>query len=167
MAQMQQTAENIRRRTSAEAGWEGPAPFGKEAIGTQASEQNDLAAQVQAMFLQASSTNNVAMRDYLANFIAGNTTVQNALLTAGTNVGLSFEGLAGILKEKSADLAKQFTEKGKTTGTPPPTHLMGGGNTINIKQDFRDQDPDRIAIMFQRDLTRAVLAKTVAAGAMG
>jgi hypothetical protein len=33
--------------------------------------------------------------------------------------------------------------------------VFNGGQTFQIKQDFRDQDPDRIAVIFQRDIARA------------
>jgi hypothetical protein len=31
---------------------------------------------------------------------------------------------------------------------------MNGGQTFNMKQDFRDQDPDRMAVIFRRDISR-------------
>lgn len=39
---------------------------------------------------------------------------------------------------------------------------MNGGQTFNIKQDFRDQDPDRVAIVFREDLMRAAFARGTA-----
>lgn len=36
------------------------------------------------------------------------------------------------------------------------------GSTFNLKMDFRDQDPDRVAVVFQRDINRAAEARITA-----
>jgi hypothetical protein len=150
---MEATARRLERQVPDEAG-KIPSEFTPDLT-----REAEVATQVQAMYAQASATNNQGMMQYLVNFISGNTAVQGALLQAGTSVGLSFEGLAAILAEKSKDFAdKLLGAAGKGGATPTaPKISMGGGNTFNIKQDFRDQDPDRIAIVFQRDIMRAAL----------
>ena len=41
-------------------------------------------------------------------------------------------------------------------GKPETPKVSIGSATFNVKQDFRDQDPDRVAIVFERDMARAV-----------
>jgi hypothetical protein len=55
------------------------------------------------------------------------------------------------------DLKKRAGEERDTAANKPPPAVMqfNGGQTFNIKQDFRDQDPDRIAVVFKRDMMRA------------
>jgi hypothetical protein len=163
IAIMQETARNLERQTASDAAIAGPSTTGSWLV----SEQVTMAQQVQAAYEYAAKTNNQGAMGYLANFIAGNTTVQQALFDAGGQIGLGFDALAEILEKKAPELAARLRSAGATVaGTKPvPAKIsMGGGNTFNIKQDFRDQDPDRIAIVFQRDVARASMTRVQARG---
>lgn len=47
-------------------------------------------------------------------------------------------------------------------GLGGPATIDARGSTFNIKQDFRDEDPDRIASVFTRDIQRAAEARVTA-----
>jgi len=57
--------------------------------------------------------------------------------------GSEFAGIAGKLRAKAAVPAA-------------PKIVMTGGQTFNLKQDFRDKDPDKIAVVFRRDVGRVI-----------
>jgi hypothetical protein len=62
--------------------------------------------------------------------------------------GPQFAGFAGQLK-------------GKTAAPPAPKISMPGAK-ITVNQNFRQQDPDRVAVVFKRDLARTVERRTSA-----
>jgi len=100
------------------------------------------------------------------HYLGNSEQLQYALSVAGTKTKGGFAEIIKALEEAGGDLSgvatafkKRFGKEGEGDTKPPPTMVhMGGGNTFNIKQDFRDQDPDRIAIIFQRDLIRAAFS---------
>lgn len=61
-------------------------------------------------------------------------------------------------RDRRAEMRKAMKEGAKKGGAAVEVN-MGGGQTFNIKQDFRDQDPDRVAVVFQRDIVRASLSR--------
>jgi len=106
---------------------------------------------------------NKAAQMAAVEILRGNKSLQESLLKTGTEMGLSLDKLAEIVGDKLGDfgdkLKKQagLDEQAKATEGKGavPTQVFNGGQTFQIKQDFRDQDPDRIAVIFQRDIARA------------
>jgi hypothetical protein len=92
----------------------------------------------------------------------------------GSAVGLSLKDLANSLGTGSDNL-RNFRERllakaareADSMGGRNQNNIFNGGQVFNIKQDFRDQDPDRVAVVFQRDISRAaenrLMARTVPA----
>ena len=84
--------------------------------------------------------------------------------------GEGFDALIKTLEVMSPELAAKLKGAREAMGLPPPgvttptDHKPPApvvnmpGAHITIKQDFRDQDPDRVALVFQRDLMRAATA---------
>jgi hypothetical protein len=112
---------------------------------------------------RAMASGNQAQAVYLANIFAGDSHLQAAFLESGQKIEGGLLGLANNISDSSssfkANLEKiggSFASDGKAKIEPPKVSLSGGGPvTINIKQDYRDQDPDRVAVVFQRDLEKA------------
>lgn len=109
---------------------------------------------------------NTAMATLAAQTIAGNEQVKAAFLQSAQDVEGGFANMADLLLQgggQFAGFAAQLRGKGATP--PPPKIVMNGGQTFNVKQDFRNQDPDRVAIVMRKDLARAVERRTGGRGA--
>lgn len=79
------------------------------------------------------------------------------ILSANQNLVTALVGGPGTVEmalKKLQSLASGADEKG--VKLPP---IQFGPNTINIRQDFRDQDPDRVAIVFRRDAVRQAVSR--------
>ena len=48
----------------------------------------------------------------------------------------------------------------KQMGIKPQAGVNIGVANFHIKQDFRDQDPDRIALVFKKDIGQAAVSRT-------
>jgi hypothetical protein len=152
-----------------------------QAVRTQAAELDEFAAkategeyteQIAAAFHwvetynQARAAGNASLAQYAADVLAKSEGLQNAFLAAGVNVEGGFDALAGLVSGKSADFAKilkSYSVGGQSIGGPAGKALnvnMNGGQTFHIKQDFKDKDPDRIALIFRRDIAKAALSRT-------
>lgn len=142
-----------------------PSAFDAPAADMRAAHSEQLrAAQSFAMSYQAASrSGNAAAVQAAVQILAGSKGLQVALLKAGTEAGLSLDELADVVGSKLGDFADKLRQQAgleaekRATGEKGavPTNVFNGGQTFNIKQDFRDQDPDRIAVIFERDLARA------------
>lgn len=127
-----------------------------------ASEQQRNAAQAFAdNFAAAQKGNNQAAINAGVEMLLKSKQLQQALLESGTTVGLSLEKLAEVIGDKSQEFVDKLKERAAqdretSAAKPPPTVMQfNGGQTFNIKQDFRDQDPDRVALVFRQDVQRA------------
>lgn len=138
-----------------------------------ASEQQRNAAQAFAdNFAAAQKGNNQAAINAGVEMLLKSKQLQQALLESGTTVGLSLEKLAEVIGDKSQEFVDKLKEraaqdKETSAAKPPPTVMQfNGGQTFNIKQDFRDQDPDRVALVFRRDIERAAESRLQARTAL-
>lgn len=100
--------------------------------------------------------------DAAARAINGSEKLRRALLDAGTKAGLDLDKVADKLGDKIGDFAKKLHEQAgadaekKATGNKGAvTNNVFNGNIWQIKQDFRDQDPDRVLLTFQEDIAAA------------
>ena len=92
--------------------------------------------------------------------VRGDVKLQEALLLGADK----FEG--GIIAFAKRVGDPTLLEKAKLkakgeigAGKAAPPQINFNGATFNIKQDFRDQDPDRVAIVFRDDIMKASIAK--------
>jgi hypothetical protein len=118
----------------------------------------DVAAIVQAYNYAASVHDEAAMM-LAADTINGSTHLQKAFFESGLTISGGLEGLANQLLESSGEFAAALRKQGGDVAGKAPEKpkfsLSGGGPvTINIKQDFRDQDPERIFLVFKKDLVK-------------
>lgn len=149
---------------------------GQMDVGTGMEDQARIVDQVDDAVQKAINTGNSGLLKYIGSVFTGSTALQSAFGQSGVLTAEGYVALANSLGEGAAEfkaqLMKTAAEMGyKGAGAAPlvkPEALkvsVGGGNTINIKQDFRDQDPDRVAVVFQRDLQRAAENRVMSRGA--
>lgn len=130
-------------------------------------EQAQMMSQASQTFtagmLDAGQASNKAAVDAGIKILAGSKNLQESLLRSGMLSAQELTDLADLIGDKlgefSAKLREQADIAGKAAETTEkgavPLNVFNGGQTFQIKQDFRDQDPDRIAFIFQRDLAAA------------
>lgn len=104
---------------------------------------------------QADRSNDEGVKEYVASFLASNQFLVKELAEHGPEIlGAGFEDLVTKLQGMHSRIAGDLKAK-------PPAGVNGkievnqnftGG--IQIKQDFRDQDPDRIVSIMKEDLAR-------------
>jgi len=131
--------------------------------------QIDAATAFTASFNAALEANDKAALEGAKRILMGATSLQDVLINNGSAVGLSLAALADVVGDSSKDfrakLLAQAAREAQNAGARNNNLNFNGGQVFNIKQDFRDQDPDRVAVVFQRDITRAaenrIQAKTV------
>lgn len=121
-----------------------------------------------AKYADAAKLHERGVQLYLAKMLAGNEALQDALVKAGFDAEGGFQGLIKTMKEAGmTSEADKLTLKVKADGAKA-THVtnFNGGQTFNIKQDFRDQDPDRVAVVFRQDILKASNARVMSRNAM-
>jgi hypothetical protein len=128
----------------------------KEVEGARDAAMNDDAKNFAKMFDIASKQHDVAAMEYVAKFLEGNQSMQNAIAKEGPEIfkgGVS-QFLSTLKDMGDKDIASYLKDKMKPSlGAPSKTALTQNFNgPINVKQDFRDQDPDRVAIVFKREM---------------
>jgi hypothetical protein len=108
---------------------------------------------------QASRSGNSAIALLAAQTLASSKGTQAAFLAAGQEVEGGFGALADVLSaggSQFADFASKLRQlKPKAAATPAAPTMSIGSATFNIKQDFRDIDPDRVLLLFRKDLLKA------------
>lgn len=130
----------------------------KEVEGARDAALNDNGSQFAAMFAKAKEANDKAAMEYVAAFLKENESLQNALAKDGPDIFKGgFDALLTTLKgmgegQTADDLKKKMRPN---LGINPKANIVQNFNgQINIKQDFRDQDPDRVALVFREDLAK-------------
>lgn len=130
--------------------------------GGKASEDVQAYAQTQEWILlnaynQAMQSGNKELALLAAKTIAGGDLVGQALLGANQQIEGGLDAMAEMLIAAGGEF-EGFGKSLKSKGAVPaaPKIVMTGGQTFNMKQDFRDKDPDKIAVQFRRDVGRVV-----------
>jgi len=135
-------------------------------------KQTEDAAEFAKQFQILAKMNDEESTKYAVNFIASNEKMARAVAIEGLGIfGESSKAFVSALQSTGQEaFAKELTDQGKAkllgAGTKVTQNFSGA---ITMKQDFRDQDPDRIAVIFRRDLARAgeapLSGKTTSPGA--
>jgi hypothetical protein len=121
---------------------------------------NDVAEVMQGLgdaFTIASKNANVGMQQHIATVLAGSRNMQIAFLESAKLTNEGYAALAEMLPESAAEFKRELEAKASGVSTSggkdkSPSINFNGGQTFKIQQDFRDQDPDRIAVLFRRDI---------------
>jgi hypothetical protein len=109
-------------------------------------------------FAEAMKTGDIATEQYIAKVLANAKGLHAAFINSADLTGEGMESLADLVEGISKDLADKLRATAKSDkdreGAKAPNMALYGGQTFNLKQDFRDQDPDRIAVVFQNDIAK-------------
>lgn len=130
-------------------------------------QQNQLINTIASGFQNAQSVQNQGAMVYVASLLTKSKDLQTAFLQSANMTAEGFNSLADLVQDKAGDFAESLrglgkAEAAKASKPEMPKIHMSGGQTFKIQQDFRDQDPDRVAIAFHRDVSRAAVARIAA-----
>lgn len=122
-----------------------------------------------------------AANDWLYQLAAAGEDTKAALLETAMAASSAAAELASVAKMKAKgqpgyDLAQEAMLLGPMI-TPTMKEIgklkdkavnlnMNGGQTFNMEQNFRDQDPDKLAVVFRRDISRAATNRLSASTGM-
>lgn len=102
-------------------------------------------------------------QEFALNLVAKSDQAQHALIEGAIHIEGGFDEFMKVISERSPELAKKLKEmadpikaQGGIKPSGPNNHFYGD---MHIKQDFRDQDPDRVALVFRRDLVKNATAR--------
>ncbi|MFA4974382.1 MAG: hypothetical protein WC683_17385 [bacterium] len=105
--------------------------------------------------------------ELIGNILSHSNALQFALAKSGVDVGRGFGDLidamiaGGKMTAEAGAQAKKLVKGGKSLEgmSKPSINVNASGSTINVKQEFRDADPDRIMMVFKAGVTKAALAR--------
>jgi hypothetical protein len=114
-----------------------------------------------AAYNKAVDSNNVAAMKFISGMISDSDMLREGMIEAGDKVHGGSEGMLAKLGKWLTPGAKDdIIARTHPIQTEKPDKLNATfTGPITIKQDFRDQDPDRVAIVFKRDLERAASSR--------
>jgi hypothetical protein len=125
-------------------------------------------AELVAMYNMAIRSDNQALASYVASIAGRSEALAYGLADNATLIEGGFDSFISRLDDKTKEFVgsmnKMYGEAhpGRTGRKEPKVESgvhMHGGQTFQIKQEFREADPDRIAIYMRRDLVKAATAR--------
>jgi hypothetical protein len=139
---------------------------------SEGSSKVDAAQQFAAAWSKASQEQDAEkaamLHDYGARMVLKDEEFAKALVGIGDKAAIPWDeifhtlgglvSLGGASKEEIEELKKKVMVGPGTAGSGPIFNI----GHMQITQDFRDSDPERVAIVFQRDLAKAAINRTQA-----
>ncbi len=122
------------------------------------------AEQFKAAWVEAAKAHNTELMKYGAGVLEHSGMLAEELRASGILVGDGMQDLGSYIKDSALKTA--FHDKMKSSlsdmaaNSKGATLNMNGGQTFHIKQDFRDQDPERVALTFMDDVKNAAINRT-------
>jgi len=126
-------------------------------------------------FQEAIGLGNRSSMEYIASMLDDSAELRDAFLKSSDMTQEGFDKMASMLVASAKDFRNRVVSEvseiswqpGAFKGAKPkaPSISMSGGQTFNIKQDFRDADPDRVLIAFRRDMAASATRRIQARGA--
>ena len=128
--------------------------------GVDAQAQDNNVATIANGFAAAQAANDAGTQQYIANMLAKSQSLQLAFLQSSSLTAEGFDGLAALVSGQAKEFADKLKQKadfaaGSAAKPDVPKVVMNGGQSFKIQQDFRDEDPDNIAYVFQRDVLKS------------
>lgn len=123
------------------------------------------------MFRNAWKTHNDAAMQYIIRLLNSSDHLKNAFFSASDLTAEGFAKLAEVAETMGDDFATlashlrdiQGSEITAATGKTSPQINFNGGQVFKIQQEFREQDPDRIAVAFERRIIQSATSRVQAA----
>ena len=105
-----------------------------------------------------------AMNDYILSQLNSSDAAVGAIKSGQLHIAGGMEEFMKMINEKAPELAAKLRDAGNVVknqgGIKPQAGVNIGVANFHIKQDFRDQDPDRIALVFKKDIGQAAVSRT-------
>lgn len=125
--------------------------------GVDAASQDANVAVLANGFQAAMAAGNTGTQQYIASLLAKSEALQLAFLQSSAMTAEGFDGLAEMVAGQAKGFADKLKQKadfapGSAAKPDVPKIAFNGGQSFKIQQDFRDEDPDRIAIVFQKGI---------------
>lgn len=104
----------------------------------------------------AAAHGQAANQIYAATIIAGSAALQEAFLKSGLEVAGGMENFASMIQGGTQGFRDKLLGNDKAKATPNMNFALttNGNVSMQIQQDFRNADPDRVAVIFQKDVQR-------------
>lgn len=120
--------------------------------------QKELVGSIVNQYKAAMDTQNQGALAYIANLFTQSKALQDAFVKSADLTSEGYSTLAELTKASASefsDVLKGLADtahKKESLAAKVPQVQFNGGQTFKIQQDFRDENPDRIAYVFQRDI---------------
>ena len=120
------------------------------------------------MYNDAITAHNEGQIAAVDNLLRGNETLQSAFIKLGSDVEGGLVKLATDLGDTNfLDKIRSAQKASLDHGKALAPVMQFNGNTFNIKQDFRDQDPDRVMLVFKQDIVQSAQNRVQPRATMG
>jgi len=152
-ADAQFSVDHAKNQAEAAAAAAEQAAFGE---GTGADVVNQFATGFEAL----RNAHDQAAMNYVGGLLANSKNLTASFLASAQLTDEGWKALADSIESGGSqfkDIAQMFRDQikgGAEKLTMKPPNFNFSGSTFKIQQDFRDQDPDRVALQFKEDLTR-------------
>jgi hypothetical protein len=117
------------------------------------------------VYNQAIQVGNMGAARYAADLLINSGRTAETLEQAGVKLEGGFEKFGELFEGAADEVRKKlegFLKTGEEKKDAKSKYNLNINGSITIKQDFRDQDPDRIASVFTDDLVKAAQSRTSA-----
>lgn len=117
------------------------------------------------MYETARASGDEAQMNTVMNLLANSKQLQYALAMTTGDVTTGFNDLidamvaAGKMTAEAGAAAKGVVGKKGNLEKAGATHINASGSTINVKQEFREADPDRIMVAMKAGVTKAAMQR--------
>lgn len=146
---------------------------GAEGVGQETYDENiGIAAEgVVLSFEAAMKMQDDAAKRYIVQQLSRSEALQTAFMMSADMTDEGFKALLEAVEKGGegmndfANFLREMVGESPKMAKPKFNVNFNGGQTFKIQQDFRDQDPDRIAIVFQRDIIAAATKRVQASTA--
>lgn len=149
-------------------------PGGEGAMASLLQHSEEASAAFAEAFSNAMATQDQGSQLYIGKLLGGSKALSSAFLASAQLTdegwkaladsiaagGEEFSGLAQLFRDRAGGDAAAMDKKFKPV-------MNFSGSTFKIQQDFRDQDPDRIALVFKEDLVKAASSRLQATTGIG
>jgi hypothetical protein len=121
------------------------------------------------IFNEASRLHDEAAMQNIAKYITTTKQMADAIAKQGPEIldkgfGEFIKALSSTDPKKAQQIAKSAAPNLGVEGKQPVVNF--NGNTFNIKQDFKDQEPDRVAVLFRQDIAQHAARRVQARGVL-